>query len=74
MSYDQEFEQAMKVKLERSRQAKGLQTSEVSQKDRGPSEQKDAASFREQAISETLANHPRLTREKVIQGMEEMGF
>ncbi len=74
MSYDQEFAEAMKLKLELNRQARKSRQSESSVQEMesvGPNCLDD---FREQAISETLANHPGLTREKVIQGMEEMGF
>ena len=74
MSYDQEFAEAMKLKLELNRRARGLQTSEVSESGNEPSVQRGAVNFREQAIAETLANHPGLTREEVIQGMKEMGF
>ena len=74
MSYDQEFAEAMKLKLELNRRERGLQNSEVSKSSIEPSEQEGTLNFREQAIAETLDRHPGLTREEVIKGMEEMGF
>ena len=74
MSYDQEFAEAMKLKLELNRQARGLQTSEVSEPSSAPSAQGDGPDFREQAIAKTLERHPDLTRERVLKGMQEMGF
>ena len=74
MSYDQEFAEAMKFKLVLNRQARGLRTSEVSVPSSAPSDQDDGPNFREQAITKTLERHPGLTRERVLRGMQEMGF
>ena len=74
MSYDQEFAEAMKLKLELNRQARGLQTSGASEPSSVPSGQEGEMDFREQAIAETLERHPGLTRERVLRGMKEMGF
>ena len=67
MSYDQEFAEAMKLKLELNRQARDSQTSEASY-------QGVDLDLREQAIAKTLDRHPGLTRERVLKGMQEMGF
>ena len=74
MSYYQEFAEAMKLKLELNRQARGLQTSEESEPSSSPSDQEGGPEFREQAIAKTLERHPRLTCERVLRGMKEMGF
>jgi len=74
MRYDQEFAEAMKLKLELNRQARDSQTSEVSEPSSAPSAQDDGPDFREQAIAKTLERHPGLTRERVLKGMQEMGF
>ncbi len=74
MSYDQEFAEAMKLKLELNRQARDSQTSEVSEPSSAPSDQGADLDPREQAIAKTLERHPGLTRERVLKGMQEMGF
>ena len=74
MSYDQEFAEAMKLKLALNRQARDSQTSEASEPSSAPSDQEGGPDFREQAIAETLERHPGLTRERVLRGMKEMGF
>ena len=74
MSYDQEFAEAMKLKLELNRQAKGLQTSGASEQSSAPLDQEGGPDLREQAIAKTLERHPGLTRDRVLKGMKEMGF
>jgi hypothetical protein len=69
-TYDQQFAQAMKIKLQRNRQA--LKASGESAPRSEPSETKGG--FRDGLIQEILAERPGLTRQELDQGMREMGF
>ena len=74
MSYDQEFAEAMRVKLQRNRQQRASQGSEEAPKSEGQPGSRGLNQLREQIISDTLRCHPGLSREEVLEGMEAMGF
>ena len=67
MSYDQEFAQAMKLKLERNRQMRSSQASEASAPQNVPFD-------RNEEVEKLLVKHPALTREEAEKGLKEMGF
>ena len=67
MSYDQEFAQAMKLKLQRNRQMRSSQNSEASAPQSVPFD-------RGEEVEKLLAKHPSLTREEAEKGLKEMGF
>lgn len=69
-TYDQQFAQAMKLKLRLNREA--LKGSGASAPPSEPSAPKGG--FREGLMSQILADHPGLTKEELDQGMREMGF
>ena len=68
MDYDQEFEQAMKLKLQMNRQAKA--SSQGSEASATPSAPYD----RSAEVQALVAKHPGLTPEKAEQGLRELGF
>ena len=67
MTYDQEFAQAMKIKLERNRQTRNLQSSEALPR-------QNALYDRSAEVDKLLARHPDLTREDAERGLKELGF
>ena len=72
--YDQEFAEAMKVKLKLNRQ-KRLKAGEDSVDGNEPSAPSDGLTAMRNGIAEaTIAENPGLTKEKVFRMMEEMGF
>ncbi len=70
MTYDQEFAQAMKLKLDLNRKAKAKKSSQTSEASAAPRGLYD----RTEEVNKLMAKHPRLTRETAEQGLEEMGF
>lgn len=68
--YDQQFAEAMKLKLRLNREA--AKASEASAPASEPSAPND--DFREGLIRQILAERPGLTRQELDQGMREMGF
>jgi hypothetical protein len=69
-NYDQEFAQAMQLKLRLNREA-----SKVSGASAQPNEQfAPSGDFRSGLIQEILKDQPGLTREELDQAMQEMGF
>ncbi len=72
--YDQEFAEAMKVKLKLNRR-KRLKAGEESVDGNEPSAPSDGLTAMRNGIAEsTIARHPGLTKEEVFRMMEEMGF
>jgi len=69
-NYDQEFAEAMKLKLRLNREA--LQGSGASAQPSAPSA--PSGDFRSGLIQEILQDKPGLTREELDQAMQEMGF
>ncbi|HEV8035099.1 hypothetical protein [Yoonia sp.] len=69
-NYDQEFVEGMQLKLRLNREA--LKASEVSALPNAQSA--PSGDFRSDLIDQILADKPGLTREKLDQAMQEMGF
>jgi len=69
-TYDQQFAQAMKLKLRLNREA--LKGSGASAPPSEPSAPK--GDFRDGLMREILAERPGLTRERLDKAMREMGF
>jgi hypothetical protein len=69
-TYDQQFAQAMKLKLQRNRQA--LKASGVSAPRSEPSGPR--GDFRDGLIQEILAERPGLTRQELDRDMRLMGY
>ena len=65
--YDQQFAQAMKIKLELNRQQRKSQVSDQSVNQRGPFD-------RQEEIKKLMKNNPGLTQEAAEQGLRELGF
>lgn len=72
-NYDQQFAQAMKLKLDRNRAARS-QGIEASAQPSVPSAQSGAVGFRDSLMDQILEDRPGLTREKLDQQMDAMGF
>tara|TARA_R110000851_G_scaffold149654_1_gene290287 strand:- start:214 stop:426 length:213 start_codon:yes stop_codon:yes gene_type:complete len=70
MTYDQEFAEAMKLKLDLNRKAKAKKSSQASEASAAPRGLYD----RDEEVNKLIAKHPRLTRETAEKGLEEMGF
>jgi len=69
-TYDQEFSEAMLLKLRLNREAR-LKASENSAQDNEPSE--DIGDFRRSIAKDMMAEHPGLTEEEAIRHLIEAG-
>ena len=69
-TYDQEFSEAMLLKLRLNREARS-KASESSVQNNNPSE--DIGDFRRSIVKEMVAEHPDLTEEEAIRHLIEAG-
>ncbi len=74
MSYDQEFAQAMALKLRLSREQKPSPGSEASAKGSVPSDQLGETSLRRSIAQQVTQDNPGLTESRVLEMMERDGF
>mgnify|MGYP001224463472 CR=1 FL=1 len=71
--YDQDFADAMALKLRLNREQRNSQTSEMSAPDNEPSEQTVGDSLRNSIIQAAMQDHPALTEETARRMLDEIG-
>jgi hypothetical protein len=71
--YDQDFADAMALKLRLNREQRNSQTSEMSASANEPSEQTAGDSLRTSIIQSAMQRHPGLTEEEAQEMMDEIG-
>ena len=71
--YDQDFADAMALKLRLNREQRNSQTSEMSSPDNESSEQTVGDSLRSSIIQSAMERHPDLTEETAQEMLDEIG-